>query len=193
MCMALSLSDIWVILFGSWKNERSANHHKFSTWNSFVLTTKLHFNLRFHPLERKWRLKPAAMCGLAAISCSIIYIIIKFVFYLQPQSAGRVYEDGGKLVSTWSIIAYCMCDARVPVLLLLFTQLSRNKGKKRRKISKLQLTFSCLKKHNIFSSLNTRFDETSDWNTLGSFLRATRRPSRGSVTALEWEEEEIAN
>lgn len=52
-----------------------------------------------------------------------------------------------------------------------------------------KLTFSCLKKHSIFSSLNTRFDETSDWNTFGSFLSATRRPSRGSVTAL-WGREE---
>lgn len=48
-----------------------------------------------------------------------------------------------------------------------------------------QLTFSCLKKQSIFNSLNTRFDETSDWNTFGSFLSATRRPSRGSVTALQ--------
>lgn len=48
----------------------------------------------------------------------------------------------------------------------------------------IQLTFSCLKKHSILSSRNTRFDDTSDWNTFGSFLSATRRPSRGSVTAL---------
>jgi len=47
------------------------------------------------------------------------------------------------------------------------------------------LTFSCLKKQSIFSSRKTRFDETNDWNTLGSFFRATRLPSRGSVTALE--------
>lgn len=53
-----------------------------------------------------------------------------------------------------------------------------------------KLTFSCLKKHSIFSSLNTRFDETSDWNTFGSFLSATRLPSRGSVTALWGREEE---
>lgn len=46
------------------------------------------------------------------------------------------------------------------------------------------LTFSCLKKHNIFSSRKTRFDDTSDWNTFGSFFSATRLPSRGSVTAL---------
>lgn len=46
------------------------------------------------------------------------------------------------------------------------------------------LTFSCLKKQSILSSRNTRLEETSDWNTLGSFLSATRRPSRGSVTAL---------
>lgn len=51
------------------------------------------------------------------------------------------------------------------------------------------LTFSCLKKHSIFSSRKTRLDETKDWNTFGSFLSATRRPSRGSVTALwGWKE-----
>lgn len=48
-----------------------------------------------------------------------------------------------------------------------------------------KLTFSCLKLHNIFNSLNTRFEETSDWKTFGSFFNATLRPSRGSVTALQ--------
>lgn len=51
------------------------------------------------------------------------------------------------------------------------------------------LTFSCLKKQSIFSSRNTRLDETKDWNTFGNFLSATRRPSRGSVTALQRERE----
>lgn len=46
------------------------------------------------------------------------------------------------------------------------------------------LTFSCLKKQSILSSRKTRFEDTSDWKTLGSFFSATRRPSRGSVTAL---------
>lgn len=35
------------------------------------------------------------------------------------------------------------------------------------------------------SSRKTRLLETKVWNTLGIFLRATRRPSRGSVTALQ--------
>ncbi|GBP93188.1 hypothetical protein EVAR_66877_1 [Eumeta japonica] len=52
------------------------------------------------------------------------------------------------------------------------------------RVSLNPLTFSCLKKQSILSSRNTRLEETSDWNTLGSFLSATRRPSRGSVTAL---------
>lgn len=52
------------------------------------------------------------------------------------------------------------------------------------------LTFSCLKKQSILSSRNTRLEETSDWNTLGSFLSATRRPSRGSVTALKQQRKE---
>lgn len=54
----------------------------------------------------------------------------------------------------------------------------------------VELTLSCLKKHNILSSRKTRLEETKDWNTLGSFLRATRRPSLGSVTALQSEERE---
>lgn len=49
----------------------------------------------------------------------------------------------------------------------------------------LLLTFSCLKKHNIFNSLKTRFEDTSDWNTFGNFFKATRLPSLGSVTALK--------
>lgn len=53
------------------------------------------------------------------------------------------------------------------------------------------LTFSCLKKHNIFNSRKTRLDDTSDWNTFGNFLSATRRPSRGSVTALFNEKRKI--
>lgn len=47
------------------------------------------------------------------------------------------------------------------------------------------LTFSCLKKHNIFNSLKTLFEDTNDWNTFGNFFNATRLPSRGSVTALK--------
>lgn len=55
------------------------------------------------------------------------------------------------------------------------------------------LTFSCLKKHNIFNSRKTRFDDTSDWNTFGNFFSATLRPSRGSVTALFIEKETKRN
>lgn len=43
---------------------------------------------------------------------------------------------------------------------------------------------SCLKKHNMRSSLKTRLQETRFWKTFGIFLRATFRPSRGSVTDL---------
>ncbi|TNN32748.1 hypothetical protein EYF80_057089 [Liparis tanakae] len=46
------------------------------------------------------------------------------------------------------------------------------------------LTFSCLKKLSIFSSRNTRLQETRFWKTLGIFFRATFLPSRGSVTDL---------
>lgn len=53
----------------------------------------------------------------------------------------------------------------------------------RRTINKL--TFSCLKKHSILSSRKTLLEDTREWKTFGSFLRATRRPSRGSVTALQ--------
>jgi hypothetical protein len=52
-------------------------------------------------------------------------------------------------------------------------------------MSKAERTFSCLKKHSIFSSRKTLFDETRDWNTFGNFFRATLLPSRGSVTALQ--------
>lgn len=52
------------------------------------------------------------------------------------------------------------------------------------RISKADKTFSCLKKHSIFSSRNTRFEDTRDWKTFGSFFKATLRPSLGSVTAL---------
>lgn len=50
---------------------------------------------------------------------------------------------------------------------------------------KNSLTLSCLKKHNMRSSLKTRLQETRFWKTFGIFLRATFRPSRGSVTDLE--------
>lgn len=43
---------------------------------------------------------------------------------------------------------------------------------------------SCLKKHNMRSSLKTRLQDTRFWKTFGIFLRATFRPSRGSVTDL---------
>ena len=49
-------------------------------------------------------------------------------------------------------------------------------------MSRQERTFSCLKKRIILSSLKTRFELTRLWNTLGSFLSATRFPSRGSVT-----------
>lgn len=49
------------------------------------------------------------------------------------------------------------------------------------------LTFSCLKKHSIFSSRNTLLQETRFWKTLGIFFRATRFPSLGSVTDLREE------
>lgn len=52
--------------------------------------------------ERKWRLKLTAMCGLTAISCSIIYIIIKFVFHLYAVHADCI-KTVRKRVSTWSI------------------------------------------------------------------------------------------
>lgn len=81
-----------------------------------------------------------------------------------------------------------MCDARVHGFLFVVAPATLcEKGA----IKKVQLTFSCLKKHNIFNSLKTRFDDTSDWNTLGSFLSATRRPSRGSVTALQIKQQEF--
>ena len=50
------------------------------------------------------------------------------------------------------------------------------------KMSRHDNTFSCLKNIIILSSRKTRFELTKLWKTLGSFLRATRFPSRGSVT-----------
>lgn len=55
---------------------------------------------------------------------------------------------------------------------------------KKYRLSNGAITLSCLNEQSILSSRNTRFDETSDWNTLGIFLSATRLPSRGSVTDL---------
>jgi len=52
-------------------------------------------------------------------------------------------------------------------------------------IEDLRLTLSCLKWQSILNSRNTLFDETKFWNTLGIFFRATRFPSRGSVTDLK--------
>lgn len=52
-------------------------------------------------------------------------------------------------------------------------------------MSRAERTLSCLKKHNILNSRQTRRADTRDWNTFGNFLRATRFPSRGSVTALQ--------
>lgn len=64
-------------------------------------------------------------------------------------------------------------------IVIPFSSLER--GEKERKES---LTLSCLKKHNMRSSLKTRLQETRFWKTFGIFLRATFRPSRGSVTDL---------
>ena len=50
------------------------------------------------------------------------------------------------------------------------------------KMSRQDKTFSCLKNIIILSSRKTRFELTKLWKTFGSFLRATRFPSRGSVT-----------
>ena len=49
-------------------------------------------------------------------------------------------------------------------------------------MSRHDRTLSCLKKIIILSSLKTRLELTRLWKTLGSFLRATRLPSLGSVT-----------
>ena len=50
------------------------------------------------------------------------------------------------------------------------------------KMSRQDNTFSCLKNIIILSSRKTRFELTKLWKTFGSFFRATRFPSRGSVT-----------
>lgn len=53
-------------------------------------------------------------------------------------------------------------------------------------MSRAERTLSCLKKQSIRSSLQTLLADTRDWNTFGSFFSATRFPSRGSVTALQF-------
>lgn len=63
--------------------------HSRSTWERLEITETGNYVRAFsisHPLERKWRLRLAAMCGLTAISCSIIYIITEFVFCMQPHT-----------------------------------------------------------------------------------------------------------
>lgn len=145
-------------------------------------------------VERKWRLRLTAMCGLTAISCSIIYIIIKFVLLSGSRTPSVACMEAPmwgkiKLVSTWSINCWlhvwCSCAWLLLVVGCWCCCSSHTLRERRNNKALNQLTFSCLKKHSIFSSLKTRFDDTSDWNTLGSFLSATRRPSRGSVTALQ--------
>lgn len=56
-------------------------------------------------------------------------------------------------------------------------------------MSRADRTFSCLKKHSILISLNTRLLEIKFWKTLGIFLSATLFPSRGSVTDLYVQED----
>lgn len=141
-------------------------------------------------LERKWRLRLAALCEHCNLMCHNLHNYkVCFPYASTTHNIIAVWAVYRKLVSTWSINCslhvWCSC---VHVFCCYLFKLQIEK-KQRKGKSSAKLTFSCLKKHNIFSSLKTRFDETSDWKTLGSFLSATLRPSRGSVTALQGEED----
>lgn len=148
-----------------WERERDGERKQFLKWNGIE---------GFGYRQNSYKHIIFTVCLWEfGVSLSVLF---------KQQPIHRTVNANSKCVDA---ILWHIC---VPIKTIGFFYYSLPIGSSRQKkvfVVFFSLTFSCLKKQSIFNSRKTLLDDTNDWNTFGSFLSATRRPSRGSVTALQ--------